>query len=192
MFDRQSLLARAVAWRSDDETDSPCGCDTSFETASTGGRDARTSLHVDATACPAGGALADAPDCRRTVVEALTERDADAITVRTRGVERQYTDEAVALLVAAGRFAERVAHYDEGLAHRATTDPLRAAHEATGRAGPVARLAAETGLALGAERVADTGGSYETALRAAAAPPDPGAGPRRCRPAGCRSHRRCR
>ena len=118
-------------------------------------------LVVEASDCPEDGRLEHAADCRATVVEALTERDVDRVVTRAAGTARAYEGDAAALLVAAGRFADAAGFHDERLAERATRDPLGAAHEATGRAGPVSRLAAETGLAEGAAR-AD---GYEDALR---------------------------
>jgi type IV secretory pathway ATPase VirB11/archaellum biosynthesis ATPase len=160
----------------DADAASVCSCDVSFETSAGTHADRGTRLRVDASDCPGRGDLASSADCRATVVGALTDRDADVVRTRSDGVARTYTDEACAFLVAAGRFAERAAHYDERLAARALSDPLGAAHEATGRAGPVARLAAETGLALGAGR-ADRGsaregadGGYEAVLRAFVGP----------------------
>jgi len=129
----------------------PCGCVASFD---------GEELVVDAADCTGGGRLATEQDCRRTVVGALTERDAGAVRVETAGVERIYDDGAAALLTAAGRFVERVALREERLAARARRDPLAAAREATGRADAVADIAAETGLAELAARA----GSYETAL----------------------------
>ncbi|WP_247007785.1 ATPase, T2SS/T4P/T4SS family [Halorientalis litorea] len=126
---------------SDDERD--CGCDPAFE-------DER--LVVDADGCPGAGRLATEPDCRRTVVEYLRERDAESITTVSAGMECAYEGPAAAFLVAAGRFAEAVAVHDADLAMRACVDPLGAARAATGRAGPVATLAAETGLTAGAAR----------------------------------------
>jgi flagellar protein FlaI len=132
-----------------------CACRPAFvESTGTGIRD-WVELHVDATACEAGGDLSVSPPCRATVVDALSGRDADVVRVRAGGRERTYADAAAGLLLAAGRFASLVDHHDAGLAARAKTDPLGAAREATGRAGPVARLAAETGLAEGANRVVD-------------------------------------
>jgi len=123
-------------------------------------------LVVDAADCPGRGHLATGPDCRATVVERLRERDVAAVSVRAAGMERAYEDEAAALLVAAGRFADAVAFRDEALATRAGRDPLGAAREATGRAGPVADIAAETGLA---ELAARTDG-YEDALAPSVGP----------------------
>ena len=127
-----------------------CRCETSFE----GDR-----LRVDGDDCPGDGRLAAAAACRGTVVEALEARDVEAVCTRAAGFERAYEDGAAALLVAAGRFADAVAFRDEALAARARRDPLGAARVATGRGDPLARIAAETGLAsfLGAD--------YETALR---------------------------
>ncbi len=141
----------------EEEPDDGCACVPTFD----GDR-----LVVDATDCPGGGRLASEPDCRRTVVGAVTNREADAILTRRNGRERAYLDAAAALLVAAGRFVERAAYHDERLAGLARADPLAAAREATGRAGPVADAAAESGLAVGARRVDD----YDEALAAHVGP----------------------
>ncbi|MFC7044892.1 ATPase, T2SS/T4P/T4SS family [Halobacteriaceae archaeon GCM10025711] len=134
-----------------------CTCTPAFE-------DDR--LVVAADDCPGGGDLAESADCRATVVDALRRRDVAAVHTRADGLERRYEDRAAALLVAAGRFAERAAFHDDRLATRATRDPLGAAIEAVGRAGPLADLAAETGLAA----VADQPRDYDDALRAYAGP----------------------
>jgi type IV secretory pathway ATPase VirB11/archaellum biosynthesis ATPase len=134
------------------DTNSDCRCDPSVE----GDR-----LAVDATDCPSGGRLAEEAACRATVVEALTARDVETVVTGTVGTERAYEDDAAALLVAAGRFADAARFHDDRLADRALGDPLGAAHEASGRAGPVRRLAAETGLAELAARV----DGYREALR---------------------------
>ncbi|WP_436927856.1 ATPase, T2SS/T4P/T4SS family [Halosimplex amylolyticum] len=128
-----------------------CRCHADFE----GDR-----LLVDANDCPDAGRLESAADCRETVVGALTERDVTAVATRSDGVVRAYEGDAAAFLVAAGRFADAAGFHDERLAELATRDPLAAAREATGRAGPVNRIAAETGLADGAARARD----YEDAL----------------------------
>ncbi|WP_256298781.1 ATPase, T2SS/T4P/T4SS family [Haloarchaeobius salinus] len=151
-----------------DDDDDRCGCRPRFE-------DDR--LLVDASDCDGRGDLATVPDCRATVVGALASRDADRVVCRAEGVDRAYEDDAAALLVAAGRFAETVAHRDPTLADRAETDPLRAAADAEARTGPVADAAAETGLALAAKRArklaaggdADIG-RYEAVLRPYVAP----------------------
>jgi len=128
-----------------------CGCEPSFD---------GDVLCVDASACDDGGSLESSPDCRATAVDALTERDADAVVVRSSGLEAHYEDTPCALLVAAGRFVERVRGRDERLAARARRNPLGAAREATGRADATADVAAETGLAELACRARD----YGTAL----------------------------
>ena len=115
---------------------------------------------MDATDCPDSGRLAGAPDCRETVVDALTERPVESVHVHENGVERVYDDAAAALLAAAGHFRSLVRHRDERLADRAARDPLAAAHEASGRADAVADIAAETGLSTVAEAASD----YATAL----------------------------
>jgi flagellar protein FlaI len=140
----------------DSETDGCC-CEPTFE----GGQ-----LLVDASTCDYGGRLTDSPDCRETVIDALSDRDVDAVRTESGGVVRAYENRQVGLLVAAGRFVEAVAFHDERLAQRARQDPLAAAREATGRADAVRRIAAETGLA---ELAADAGG-YETALAPAVGP----------------------
>ncbi|WP_440991023.1 ATPase, T2SS/T4P/T4SS family [Haloarchaeobius baliensis] len=148
------------------DDDGGCGCRPTFEA----GR-----LLVDASDCDGRGDLATAPSCRATVVGALAARDADRVVCRADGIDRAYEDDAAALLVAAGRFAETVAHRDPTLAARAETDPLRAAADAEARAGPVADAAAETGLALAAERASGLAGDddtdpYEAVLRPYVAP----------------------
>jgi type IV secretory pathway ATPase VirB11/archaellum biosynthesis ATPase len=143
-----------------------CGCSATTTTPTDHPDDETVTLVVDAADCPNGGALATAPACRATVVGALETRDVDSVVVQASGLVRRYVDAATGLLVAAGRFAERVRFYDERLAERACRDPLGAAYEATGRAGPVRRAATETGLAEGVARVAD----YDDALRAVVGP----------------------
>ncbi|MWG35429.1 ATPase, T2SS/T4P/T4SS family [Halomarina oriensis] len=130
------------------DTDPACRCVPAFET---------DRLLVDATDCPGDGRLAAAPACRATVVRALRDRDVDRVVTRADGVERAYETDAAALLVAAGRFAALAAVHDESLAGRVGRDPLAVARQATGRAGPVADIAAETGLAELAARATDEG-----------------------------------
>jgi len=137
-----------------------CRCEASFEEPAGHVADVGAALVVDADDCPGDGDLAETPDCRATVVDALADRDAAVVRTRSGGRERTYEGEAAALLLAAGRFVDRVAFHDETLAERARRDPLAAARDATGRAGPVADIAAETGLA---EVAADVDG-YADAL----------------------------
>ena len=129
-----------------------CGCRPAFD---------GETLRVDASDCEGAGKLTESEDCRATVVDALTERDAERVVTRTDGVERAYEDRAAALLVAAGRFAERIAFRDERLADCARRDPLRASRDADARGPQISGVAAETGLAA----VAQSAESYETALR---------------------------
>ena len=157
-----SLLDRLPGNRDDDAADG-CRCETTFEEPSGTGLRELTELQVDATACAGDGDLQQSPECRARVVRALSRRDADVVVTRARGRTRRYRPGANALLLAAGRFHERVGHHDDRLAGLAATDPLDAVREATGRAGPVSRIAAETGLA---EIAADVEG-YEEALRSA-------------------------
>jgi flagellar protein FlaI len=128
-----------------------CGCEVRFE-------DDR--LVLDADGCPGGGVLSSAPACRTSAVDALRDRDADAAVAVADGVERAYEGPGFALLVAAGRFVERVRPHDEQLAARCRTDPLAAGSAAAGRAGVVADIAAETGLAESAARCSDYGAAF--------------------------------
>ncbi|MBB6645831.1 ATPase, T2SS/T4P/T4SS family [Halobellus ruber] len=112
-------------------------------------------LVVDADDCPGDGDLAASPACRETVIGTLAERDVDGVRTRSDGVERTYDDGSVGLLLAAGRFVERVGFHDRALADRARRDPIAAARRAAGRAGAVARIAAESGVAAGADRVSE-------------------------------------
>ncbi|MEZ3163508.1 ATPase, T2SS/T4P/T4SS family [Halorubrum sp. RMP-47] len=123
-----------------------CRCDPTFREPVGTGVENRVVLDVDADDCPGRGDLAASPDCLATVVKALADRDADVIRTRHRGRERSYADRAAALLVAAGRFRERVAFHEERLADRVVRNPLGAAAEAAGRAGPVNRIATGTNL----------------------------------------------
>lgn len=153
LIDRARAEAAAVRdrVRGDDPEGSVCECEASFAEPSGTAVVDRTVLSVDAGECPGRGRLAARPACRRTVIVALTDRDADAIRVTCRGTERRYVGRAAAFLLAAGRFRERVRFHEDRLAERAATDPLEAAVEAAGRAGAPARAAAETGLATMAE-----------------------------------------
>jgi type IV secretory pathway ATPase VirB11/archaellum biosynthesis ATPase len=121
-------------------------------------------LHVDSDDCAGEGRLAEEPACRATVVAALEDRDVTAVRTRASGFERAYEDEAATLLVAAGRFAEAAAFHDADIATRAREDPLGAARVASGRGEPLARIAAETGLA------AFLGADYEAVLRPSVGP----------------------
>ncbi|QHS16908.1 type II/IV secretion system ATPase subunit [haloarchaeon 3A1-DGR] len=123
-----------------------CACRTAIPDPDVGDRSDRTVLTVDARDCPGEGALASEPACRSTVVRAVADRDVDAIRVRARERRFTYRDRAAALLLAAGRFHERVRGFEPRTAATAARDPLRAATDAIGRAGPVALAAAETGL----------------------------------------------
>jgi type IV secretory pathway ATPase VirB11/archaellum biosynthesis ATPase len=154
----------------DNPDEESCGCQPSFE----GPR-----LVVDADGCPGDGRLREDAECRATVIDVLTTGDVDAVVTRSDGVERAYVDADAALLVAAGRFAARVEATDARLAERARREPLAAAREATGRAGPVADLAAETGFAVAAEGVTAeralepyVGPTVSDARIAATPPPD--------------------
>ncbi len=132
--------------------DRDCRCDPSFD---------GTTLVVDANDCSGRGTLEDRSACRATVLDALTDRDADCIVIRSGGVERTYDGDGAAFLSAAGRFIDRVTPHDATLAERARSDPLRAGFDAVGRAPPVVDIAAETGFAEGVHRFDD----YSTLFR---------------------------
>ncbi|WP_225333606.1 ATPase, T2SS/T4P/T4SS family [Halomicrobium urmianum] len=129
-------------WFRSDRADPDCRCSLRRE---------GSGLVVDADGCPGEGRLAEAADCRATVIDAA-DADVERVLVRRGGAERTYLDGDAGLLAAAGRFVERVAPLDERLAERARHEPVTAAREAVGRAGPVADAAAESGLALSVER----------------------------------------
>jgi type IV secretory pathway ATPase VirB11/archaellum biosynthesis ATPase len=120
-----------------DDGNGDCGCTVTHEDA----------LRVDATDCPGGGDLAANPACRQTIVDACQQFQPARLVVDVDGFRREYDERAAALFAAAGEFATRVADRDRRLATRARIDPLAAAAEASGRAGPVAEIAAETGFA---------------------------------------------
>ena len=101
------------------------------------------------------GDLASSPACRAAAVDALQNRSVERVVVRRHGLEYRYDDYTAAVLVAAGRFADLVADRDPRLATLTRRDPLAAAREATARGGAIADVAAESGLTLLAERVAD-------------------------------------
>ena len=129
-------------WLFGSSTASDCRCETAID----GSR-----LVAAADDCPGSGNLAESAACRATVIGSLPASGIETIVTEQAGQERVYVDRAVAVLTAAGRFATRVASFDERLAERARCDPVAAATEAVGRTGPVADLAAETGLAVATE-----------------------------------------
>lgn len=138
----------------ENETGSTCECTVSIDevTGTPLAGDDRRVVTVTADDCPGDGDLASEPDCRQAVIRTLADCDATRIRVRTAGRERLYTDTAAGFLLAAGQFVERASFHDPGIAEMACTDPLGAAREAAGRAGPIARIAAETGLLEGHRR----------------------------------------
>ncbi|GAB7009993.1 ATPase, T2SS/T4P/T4SS family [Halorubrum trueperi] len=155
---------RSLPWIGDERGD--CRCTPSFREPVGTGVDDRVVLAVDAESCPGRGDLATSPNCLATVVEAVSERDADVIRTRHRGRERTYAGRAAACLIAAGRFREQVEFHETRLAERVAREPVEAAREAGGRAGPPSRIAAETGLT---EIVSGADGSGDV-LRAHAGP----------------------
>ncbi len=158
--------------------DRDCCCDASFDRPAGTGVDDRVVLTIDANGCPGRGDLAASPDCRATVIDALTDRDADVIRTEHAGRERAYAGRAAACLLAAGRFRERIEFHETRLAERVVRDPVGAVREATGRAGPAGRIVAETGLAEAVGDAAETAdvlrahvGPSVAATRIAAEPP---------------------
>ncbi|MFB6072328.1 MAG: ATPase, T2SS/T4P/T4SS family [Halobacterium sp.] len=137
---------RALLDRLGTTADPACACDPSHDAGT---------LRVDASDCPGTGALRTEPACRGTVADAARRFAPTRVVVDADGFERAYGEAAAALFTAAGRFAARVADRDERLAARARADPLAAAAEAAGRAGPVADVAAETGFAATAGEFPD-------------------------------------
>ena len=103
-------------------------------------------LVVASDDCPGSGRLADADACRATVIDAL-DQGVSLVRTEADGITRSYADDAASLLVAAGRFVTRVEPHDAALAARARRRPIAAGRVALGRAGPVGRLVAATGLA---------------------------------------------
>lgn len=147
MFDGlDSLLGRET--ESDAVEAGECRCDPATDAP-------EELLRIDASDCPGHGRLDTEPSCRATTVDTLDGRDVRAIRTTTAGVARTYEGRGVAMLVAAGRFAELASVHDSALAARGRHDPLGAAAEAAGRSDPVARVAAESGLLAVAEDVSD-------------------------------------
>ena len=129
--------------------DGGCRCETSFDEAT---------LRVDADDCD--GDLRTAPECRRTVIAELADRDATNVRVRSHGLTYRYSDAGVSLLSAAGRFLELLGDRHERLAETAATDPLAAVADLGERVGPVVDVAVESGLLTAAEDL----DSYEECL----------------------------
>lgn len=118
-------------------------------------------LHVDAGTCPGDGRLVSREACRAAIVDALDGQSLSAIAVSSGGRERTYRGRGLDLFLAAGAFARAVTGLDDRLVTVARRDPLAAAREAAGRAGPVADRGGDTGLA----EFASAGLSYESLLR---------------------------
>ncbi|QLK27245.1 Flp pilus assembly complex ATPase component TadA [Natrinema zhouii] len=117
------------------DTASACGCTLSFEDET---------LVLDAAECD--GDLENETACRRTAIEALADREAARILVRSNGLERRYDDRGVELLGSAGRFIALLGDRDERLADAAARDPLSVAAEVRTRAGAIADIGIESGL----------------------------------------------
>jgi len=107
---------------------------------------------VDASDCPNDGDLKTAPDCRKTVIEALIDASVEDLTVRTNGLEFRYSDDAVSLLTTAGRFVSLMGDRDARLTGEAARDPLEIAGELESRVGPVGDIAVQSGLPSACQR----------------------------------------
>ena len=118
----------------DDDPTGHCACELEF--------DDRTLL-VDASAC--SGDLVQSADCRQSVVEALTAREAEAIVVHSSGLKHRY-DDGAAVLGAAGRFVELLDDRDDDLARDVARDPLGTARELEARVDVIGDAAVESGL----------------------------------------------
>ena len=112
-----------------------CDCDVEF--------DDRT-LVVDASAC--SGDLSESPACRHAVVDALAEREAEAIVVRSNGLKRRYDAGGTAFLGAVGRFVELLGSRDDALARELARDPIDAAAGLETRLDAIGDIALESGL----------------------------------------------
>ena len=172
----QDVSLQSLPWTTGETAD--CRCEPSFREPIGTGVDDRVVLSVDADDCPGRGDLATSSDCLATVIEALTERDADVVRTQHEGRERAYTGQAAACLIAAGRFREQIEFHETRLADRVLRDPVGAAREASGRSGPPNRIVAETGLAeavAGTETTGDVvrahGGPTIASTRIATEPP---------------------
>ncbi|QCS41610.1 type II/IV secretion system ATPase subunit [Natrinema versiforme] len=130
---------------------SPCACRVSFEDET---------LLLDAADCD--GDLESASACRQTAVEALADRDASRIVVRSNGLEFRYDGRGVDLLGAAGRFVALLGDRDEQLATAAAQEPLAVGEELRTRVGPIADIGIESGLVAAASALET--GSDESAL----------------------------
>ncbi|MFC6719117.1 ATPase, T2SS/T4P/T4SS family [Natrialbaceae archaeon GCM10025810] len=119
----------------DEVSGGPCACELTVED--------RT-LVVNASACD--GDLAAAPDCRRTVVEALAEREAEAIVVLADGLKRRYDEAGTGFLGAAGRFIELLGTRDAVLAREVAHDPIGAVDGLETRVDAIGDIAIESGL----------------------------------------------
>lgn len=146
MFDVRALLRGT-----EESTGGHCGCRASLED---------DTLVVETDDCDGAESLGDAPACRAAVTAALSDGQADVIRRRGDGLERLYADTGPALFGAAARFAVAVEEREPRLARLATRDPLAAAQEIAGRAGPVAAAAADAGLA----RFGDAHAAYDAVL----------------------------
>ena len=130
-----AILPESINPFVDGAADGPCDCTLEFD-------DRR--LVVDASAC--SGELAESPACRRAVVEALADREAESILVRSAGLERRYDGEGARILGAAGRFVELVGGRDRSLARAVAREPIGEGRRLRGRLDAIGDAAVEAGL----------------------------------------------
>ena len=99
--------------------------------------------------------------CRRAVITALKQQEADEIIIQNDGLEYQYTGNGVTLFSAAGRFIQLLGDRNDRLADTAAIDPLAVADELRNRAGPIADLGVESNLISAASGI----DSYSSVLQ---------------------------
>ncbi len=157
----------ATIFGTDDE-ERTCGCTVQRSDGT---------LLIDGTACDGGAALSSSPACRATVIAALEQATVNELRCVEAGRARTHPAPGRSLFETAAEFASAVEAHDARIAKRARRDPLAAAREAAGRAGPIARIAADVGLADFAdatdydEFLAPLRGSTISAWRTAPVPP---------------------
>jgi len=103
---------------------------------------------VDADDCPGQGAIGRHRNCRVALTRAIDGRCVDAVVLTGEtGVDRIYAGGQVALLAAAGRFADAVEDHAGDIARDARRRPVAVARRAIARGDRISGLAAESGLA---------------------------------------------
>ncbi len=101
-------------------------------------------LTIDASECD--GNLATAEHCRTHVITTLEGKSIEDISVHSTGLKHRYSDEAVSLLQAAGRFIELLGDRNDRLRELASTDPLEVGSELESRVDVISDIGIESGL----------------------------------------------